>query len=251
MVQVSLAFLLTTLVCLHCLILLVIFFLICTDVESNPGPYQNVNLKLAHLNVRSLNGVNKFEEIASIILNQKYDIFALSETWLNDSIPSNLFSIPGYYPLIRLDRSDGRRAGGVAVYVTSAISAKRRNDLESSHFELLWVELKAGSNNLFCGICYRPPGGDSDANTLFLENLQSCLDKINIAKPDSLVILFGDFNAHYDPSNIIESSVFGNLLYRWMECNNLFQIINEPTRVMQNGATILDLIITNCPGYFV
>ena len=42
----------------------------------------------------------------------------------------------------------------------------------------------------------------------------------------------GDFNAHYDPSNIIESSVFGNLLYRWMECNNLFQVIDEPTRVI-------------------
>ena len=68
-IQVSLAFLLTMLGCLHCLILLVIFFLICTDVESNPGPYQNANLKLAHLNVRSLNAVNKFEEIASIILN--------------------------------------------------------------------------------------------------------------------------------------------------------------------------------------
>ena len=66
---------------------------------------------------------------------------------------------------------------------------------------------------------HRPPGGDSDANTFFLENLQSCLDKINIAKPDSLVILIGDFNAHYDPSNIIESSVFGNLLYRWMGWN--------------------------------
>ena len=123
-------------------------------VESNPGPYQNVNLKLAHLNVCSLNAVNKFEEIASIVLNQKYDIFALSKTWLNDSIPSNLFSIPGYYPLIRLDRSDGRQAEGVAVYVTSAISVKCQNDLESSDFELRWVELKAGSHNLFCGICY-------------------------------------------------------------------------------------------------
>ena len=83
-VKVSLAFLFAMLVCLHCLILLLIFFLICTDVESNPGPYQNINLKLAHLNVCSLNAVNKFEKISSIILNQKYDIFALSKTWLND-----------------------------------------------------------------------------------------------------------------------------------------------------------------------
>ena len=41
-IQVSFAFLLTMLGCLHCLILLVIFFLICTDVESNLGSYQNV-----------------------------------------------------------------------------------------------------------------------------------------------------------------------------------------------------------------
>lgn len=47
------------------------------------------------------------------------------------------------------------------------------------------------------------------------------------------------------------SSDFGISLYRWMECNSLFQVINEPTRVTQNGGSILDLIITNAPGYFV
>ena len=36
-----------------------------------------------------------------------------------------------------------------------------------------------------------------------------------------------------------------------MECNNLFQVITEPTRITEHGATVLDLIITNCPGYFV
>jgi hypothetical protein len=36
-----------------------------------------------------------------------------------------------------------------------------------------------------------------------------------------------------------------------MEYNNLFQVITEPTRITQHRATILDLIITNCPGYFV
>ena len=31
----------------------------------------------------------------------------------------------------------------------------------------------------------------------------------------------------------------------------MFQVINEPTRITQNGGTILDLIITNCVAYFV
>jgi hypothetical protein len=142
--------------CLQLLMVLALFFMICLDVELNPGPYQNVHLKIAHINIRSLNAPNKFGEIASAILNHKFDLFALSETWLNDSISNDLFSIPGYCPLIR--------SGGVAVYVTTSIAVKRRNDLETCGFELLWVELKVGSNNLICGICYRPPGGDLISN---------------------------------------------------------------------------------------
>ena len=36
-----------------------------------------------------------------------------------------------------------------------------------------------------------------------------------------------------------------------MECNNLYQIINEATPVTAHRATLLDLMITNSPGYFV
>ena len=57
-----------------------------------------------------------------------------------------------------LGQSDGRRSGGVAVYVSTSIAVKRRKDLELYGFELLWVELKIGSFRLFWGICYRPPG---------------------------------------------------------------------------------------------
>ena len=37
------------------------------------------------------------------------------------------------------------------------------------------------------------------------------------------------------------------ILYSWMECNNLFQVINEPTHITPIGATLLDLVITNYP----
>ena len=112
--------------CSQTVMVLALFFMICCDVELKPGPYENVNLKIAHLNIRSLNAPNKFWEVASAILNHKFDIFALSETWLNDSISSDLFTVPGYCLLIRLDRSDGRRSGGVAAYVSTSIAVKRR-----------------------------------------------------------------------------------------------------------------------------
>ena len=48
-------------------------------------------LYLDYLNARSINishrsnVIDKFEEITSIILNENFNIFALSETWLNAS----------------------------------------------------------------------------------------------------------------------------------------------------------------------
>ena len=83
-----------------------------------------------------------------------------------------------------------------------------------------------------------------------MENLQLCVDKI-YSKPGGLVVVLGDFNAHYDPLNPSENSDFGIMFYCWLECTNLRQVINEATRITQHTATRLDLIITNGPGYFV
>ena len=123
-----------------------------------------------------------------------------------------------------------------------------RCDLESSDY-ILWVEIKIKSITLVCGACYRPPCIDFDANMGFLENLRICLDKLQL-ESNKVVTLLGDLNGNYNVENPSESGDFGSLLYHWMECNNLSQVINEPTRITSIGATLLDLIITNCPGYF-
>ena len=112
-------------------------------------------------------------------MNENFNIFALSETWLNASIPNHLFDIPGFCSLIRLDRSDGRRAGGVALYVSSEFAPRRRFALETNEFELLWVEVKINSFTLLCGVCYIPEYASNETNVRFLENSQSCIDKIN------------------------------------------------------------------------
>ena len=134
--------------------------------------------------------------------------------------------------------------------VSSDFAPKRRCDLETTDFELLWVEIKINSINMLCGVCYRLPGLRTDMNFTFFDNLQMCLDKI-LSKPDTLVVLLGDFNGHYDPDTPSACSDFGCSLYSWMECNNLFQVISELTRITLTGATLLDLVITNCPGFFV
>ena len=41
----------------------------------------------------------------------------------------------------------------------------------------------------------------------------------------------------------------GVKLFNFLECNNLSQLIDEPTRITLSGETLLDLIITDSPGY--
>ena len=219
------------------------------DVEIKPGAH-NLTLNIGHIDARSLNVEDKFDEISSLVIEHKLDIFAVSETWLNPSISGDLLCIPGFSPMFRLDRKDGRRAGGVALYVSSSLASIRRNDLEHDDFELLFVEIKVNSLTFVCGVCYRPPNNNSVLNDALLDHLQFCVDSIN-ARPGTFVLLLGDFNAHFDVNDIQSSSDFGINFYRWMECNSLFQVINEPTRITAHGASILDLIITNSPGYFV
>ena len=119
------------------LFIVYIRIILSNDVQLNPGPASSFSL--GHLNVRSLNIREKFEEISYLIKENNFDIFAVSETWLNEHISSECFSIPGYNQIIRLDR-EGRQGGGVAFFTSDSLVVKQRKDLEIPGFELLWIE---------------------------------------------------------------------------------------------------------------
>ena len=77
-----------------CVMLFIVYIriILSNDVQLNPSP--SSSFSLGHLNVRSLNK-EKFEEICFLIKENKFDIFAVSETWLNEHISSDRFLIPG------------------------------------------------------------------------------------------------------------------------------------------------------------
>ena len=90
--------------------LLVILFVACiliilsNDVQLNPGPVQFFTI--GQLNARSLNaGRDKFEEISSLVSENNFDIFWITETWLNEHFSSDFFAIPGYGQIIRYNYS--------------------------------------------------------------------------------------------------------------------------------------------------
>ena len=70
---------------------------------------------------------------------------AITETWLNNSILDNspLIQLHGFQPVFRRDRSANQQGGGVCLFVSSDVPAKRGEDLEHPEMELLWVEIKS------------------------------------------------------------------------------------------------------------
>ena len=94
---------------------------------------------LCHLNVRSL--YKSLDELRYLIghcegLNRLF--LSFSETWLSSEIPDGAISLPGY-KLYRKDR-DGH-GGGVVVYYPDGVKAKRREDLECTEIEGIWMEV--------------------------------------------------------------------------------------------------------------
>ena len=69
---------------------------------------------LLNANVRSI--TPKVDELSTVLQINNIDIACLTETWLKDEISSDVVTVKGYVSH-RKDRSDGRRGGGVAVYV--------------------------------------------------------------------------------------------------------------------------------------
>ena len=75
----------------------------------------NVNIKVGHLNIRSLKNREHYILIRELVIEKDFDIFTISETWLNKTVTDVEVEIPGYM-IYRLDR-DKKLGGGVCAFV--------------------------------------------------------------------------------------------------------------------------------------
>ena len=75
-----------------------------------------------YLNATSLE--NKFDEFTVSVDVYRPKLIGVSETWFKSSTVVNL---QGYY-LYRKDRCDGRRGGGVCLYVENSLDSFQVND---------------------------------------------------------------------------------------------------------------------------
>ena len=228
--------------------------LLCGDVQINPGPnnkdISTHNINIGYVNVRSIlaqvndpsdltKKVCKFELLKNHVLYYEYDIFGVSETWLDDSVSSSELLIPGYLPPIRRDIS--RHQGGSLVYISENIPARRRSDIEPLGSEIICCEVQINKLKLLICVCYRAPHFDVID---FTSDINDIIDAGTLNFHS--VIFIGDFNARNAQfwSND-RSTAEGRVLFNIFHSQNYTQLIYEPTRVVSNCSSCIDLIFMN------
>ncbi len=220
-------------------LLIHILIALCNDVHPNPGPHRDYsNISICHINIRSIKGIDKLLHIKTDLAD-KYDIIALSETWLSDADKTEAFKLQGYQLPQRRDRSFGAHGyGGVMVWASDKIACKRRQDLEVIDIEAMWLEIRTDNKKFFLCVTYR---SDSNTNLSFWDKLQENIDTVR-ANYNPKIMICGDLNADFNTRH-------GRLLTEFAETNNFTIHINEPTRITSTSSTVLDQFITNFPVF--
>ena len=76
------------------------------NIDLSNGPPINVdNFKIIHFNINSILATDRIEQLTDICRTLRIDILILSESKLDETIPNNIISIPGYHEPIRHDRN--------------------------------------------------------------------------------------------------------------------------------------------------
>ncbi len=230
----------------------------CGDIELNPGPVQNKsvnNIHIGHSNVRSLTApvkdplspnrfISKFELVKKHVQHYEYDFFGLSETWLDKSIDDDKLMIPGYQKPIRRDIS--RHERGTLVYLSKSFPAERKDELEPIDSEIICIEVRMKQKKVLICNCYRSPSSDIID---FCADVDSLIDKARDTYDD--IIFIGDMNGRnslFWCDDITNTD--GRILNCTYETHNYEQMIHEPTRVVENTKSCIDLIFTRNPHIF-
>lgn len=185
-------------------------------------------LRVGHLNVRSL--FAHLNEVKYIVSSHNFDVFAVGETHLDDTIPDNFIALDGY-DLVRYDRN--RDGGGVGIYLRSCF--KYAILVLGEEIEQVWIRLTLRGVNIALGVVYRPP---KSRYSDFINVFETTVSHIIPSVDD--VFCVGDFNIDLLRPDTVEARRVAAAL----DGLGLHQVIDHATRITDDTATLIDYILT-------
>ena len=223
--------------------LYILLIILTGDVELNPGPKGKAaqTLAVCHWNLNSICAHNftKLSLLRAYLSAHKFDIICLSETYLDSSIDDPSLEISGYY-LLSSDHPSNKKCGGICIYYKDFLPLKVtgvRLLEECIFFDLI-------ISNKICSFValYRSPSQSPDDFATFSHNFEMTLDLVSKKNP-FLIVVLGDFSAklsqwHDKDSSTSEGISIENITSQF----GLHQIINEPTHILEDSSSCIDLI---------
>ena len=168
-----------------------------------------------------------------LLAQSKSDVLAISESWLNSTIPDSYLSIVNYQ-LYRKDRTD-KSGGGVALYV----SQKYTHSLSKLDTETETLQLSINftpQHAITVIVTYKPPNVSASR---YLSQLSDIIKPVTTKE----LVIMGDINLDW---NDAVSKPLKTIAIKL----GLYQLIKDSTRIGQTRRSILGLIFTNHPAKY-
>ena len=196
-------------------------------------PYNNF-IKMGHANTVS---IPKNRDDLELFFNKTgMDIFATSETDIHKNTPKSVFDIPNYR-FYHKDRIGNR--GGSGIYIKKEIPSKYIPiSYEHDKFEVCAIEVVINKVKVAVVSIYKSPSVEYKVYSLIFEALQALIIKY------SHVVILGDLNIDFLKKDTSKYRYFKSQI---VDPLGLTQLIEKPTRVTKNSATLIDLILVSSP----
>ena len=170
------------------------------------------------------------DELELLIKERNIDVLCISETWLDSGIRDSFIDIPDF----NVYRNNHGRGGGVCIYVRNDVKVKciTPNTENVIGIEDIWITIQHKKlPSLIIGCIYRHP----KALTCSFDYIKTVLKEMCMRKKPIFVL--GDMNDDLLSTKNKLSGIIHQL--------NLYQTIENPTRITSTSKTLLDVIITN------
>ena len=154
------------------------------------------------------------------------------------------------YTFIKKNHPQNVKRGGVGLYIKDSLPSKRRSDLETLP-ECIVYEIQLNRKKYFFTVIYRSPSQNQSEFDNFTINFELMLSKMHAENP-FCVMIAGDFNCRSTQwwENDIENNE-GRLFESITADIGLHQLISEPTHLIGDSKSCIDLIFTDQPNLFI
>ena len=155
----------------------------------------SIKLKGGLLNAQSVG--NKTLVIRELIREEKFDLLAISETWLNEYDNAKICEMtPTTHTFLHNPRME-RRGGGVGIFLTNSFKKLRLFRTETfKSFEHMQVGCEIAGRNCIFIVVYRAP---NLSIPIFIDEFRLYLETIDMVSANTFVC--GDFNLWIDFQN--------------------------------------------------